>query len=83
MPAGGFCNVVGGERIPFEEFNTPPVVESADTAPFFHNHTVKDLESAVAFYGTPAFQAGTFSIGNPAKNTTPISISSDPERSGS
>jgi hypothetical protein len=63
---------------PFEEFNTPPLVESADTAPFFHNHTVKDLESAVAFYGTPAFQAGTFSIGNPANGATPVSISPDP-----
>ena len=39
-----------------EEFNSPPVVESADTGPFFHNHTVGDLESAMAFYGTPAFQ---------------------------
>jgi hypothetical protein len=39
-----------------EGFNSPPVVESADTAPFFHNHTVIDLESAVAFYGTLAFQ---------------------------
>ena len=43
-------------HLEFEEFNSPPVVESADTGPFFHNHTVKDLESAVAFYGTPAFQ---------------------------
>ena len=43
-------------RLELEEFNTPPVVESADTGPFFHNHTVKDLESAVAFYGTQAFQ---------------------------
>ena len=44
-------------HLELEEFNSPPVVESADTGPFFHNHTVKDLESAVAFYGTPAFQA--------------------------
>ena len=43
-------------HLEFEEFNSPPVVESADTGPFFHNHTVADLESAVAFYGTPAFQ---------------------------
>ena len=49
----------------FEEFNSPPVVESADTGPFFHNHTVADLESAVAFYGTPAFQTfGTESWGH-------------------
>jgi cytochrome c peroxidase len=80
MPAGGFGNfrVVGSTRIPFEEFNTPPVVESADTAPFFHNHTVKDLESAVAFYGTDAFQKAPFSIGNPANKAIPIKISSDP-----
>ncbi len=80
MPLGGFGNFfeVDGVLLPFEEFNTPPVVESADTAPFFHNHTVKDLESAVAFYGTPAFQEGPFSIGNPANGGIPISISSDP-----
>jgi cytochrome c peroxidase len=56
----------------FEEFNSSPVVESADTGPFFHNHTVEDLESAVAFYGTAAFQT---SIQN---NATPVSISGDP-----
>ena len=80
MPAGGFGNfrVVGNARIPFEEFNSPPVVESADTAPFFHNHTVKDLESAVAFYGTDAFQKGPFSIGNPVNKAIPIKISAEP-----
>ena len=54
-----------------EEFNSPPVVESADTGPFFHNHTVKDLESAVAFYGTPAFQ-------NSLPGAVPVDISADP-----
>ena len=49
------------------------MVESADTGPFFHNHTVKDLESAVAFYGTPAFQTSV--PGTPAH---PVSISADP-----
>ena len=59
-----------------EEFNSPPLVESADTAPFFHNHTVADLESAVAFYGTPAFQASI-----PGRNPLggmQVQISSDP-----
>ena len=55
-----------------EEFNNPPVVESADTGPFYHNHTVGDLESAIAFYGTPAFQN---SLQNGA---TPVNISADP-----
>jgi cytochrome c peroxidase len=59
-------------HLEFEEFNSPPVVESADTSPFFHNHTVGDLESAIAFYGTPAFQ-------NTGQNgATPVSISGDP-----
>ena len=79
LPGGGFGNFcpvfICGQLVPFEEFNTPPLVESADTAPFFHNHTVKDLESAIAFYGRPEFQSPK-SIGNP--NAIPIAISSDP-----
>jgi len=79
LPGGGFGNfcvvAICGQQIPFEEFNTPPLVESADTAPFFHNHTVKDLESAIAFYGRPEFQSPK-SIGNP--KAIPIDISPDP-----
>ena len=59
-------------HLEFEEFNSPPVVESADTGPFFHNHTVKDLESAVAFYGTPAFQTCSSQL------AIPVNISADP-----
>jgi cytochrome c peroxidase len=55
-----------------EEFNSPPVVESADSGPFFHNHTVKDLESAVAFYGTQVFQTSL------ANGGFPVNISPDP-----
>ncbi|HZO54592.1 MAG TPA: hypothetical protein VFB63_17900, partial [Bryobacteraceae bacterium] len=61
-----------GFHVELEEFNSPPVVESADTGPFFHNHTVKDLESSVAFYGTPAFQ---FTFSN---FVVPVQISPDP-----
>ena len=77
---GGFGNVqelgppIG--QVQAEEFNSPPVVESADTGPFFHNHTVEDLESSVAFYGTPAFQNGLFSIG---RRFIPVAISQDPK----
>ena len=31
------------------EFNTPPLVEAADTGPFFHNNAVATIEEAVAF----------------------------------
>ena len=69
---GNTDDIPGFGHFELEEFNSPPLVESADTAPFFHNHTVKDLESAVAFYGTQPFQT---SIGG---GGTPVTISSDP-----
>jgi hypothetical protein len=36
-------------------FNTPGLVESADTGPFFHNNSVETIEGAVAFYTGDAF----------------------------
>lgn len=36
-------------------FNTPSLVEAADTGPFFHNHSVATIEGAVAFYNGDAF----------------------------
>jgi mono/diheme cytochrome c family protein len=56
----GFGNPGNGE------FNTPPLVESADTGPFFHNNSVETIEGAVAFYNGDAFTrspAGQLLIG--------------------
>jgi mono/diheme cytochrome c family protein len=36
-------------------FNTPSVVEAADTAPFFHNNLVDTLEDVLLFYVGPEF----------------------------
>ena len=53
-----------GEKIPADDglgfpgdrtFNTPGLVESADTGPFFHNNSVETIEGAVAFYTGDAF----------------------------
>lgn len=55
-----------------EGFNSPSVVESADTGPYFHSHMIEDLESTVAFYGTPAFQSTIWGL------ATPVSISPEP-----
>jgi len=57
---GGFGTVTpeGGALPPGlceEDFNTPPLIEAADTAPFFHNNAVDTLEAAVAFYNDDAF----------------------------
>ena len=48
-PDDGFGNPGSGE------FNTPSVVEAADTGPFFHNNAVETIEGAVAFYNGDSF----------------------------
>ncbi len=55
---------LSGERVPPDDglgtpgdgtFNTPSVVEAADTGPFFHNNSIETIEGAVAFYDGDAF----------------------------
>lgn len=48
-PDDGFGNPGIGE------FNTPTLVEAADTGPFFHNNSVETVEGSVAFYNGDAF----------------------------
>ncbi|MFL6263300.1 MAG: hypothetical protein ACJ76Y_26695 [Thermoanaerobaculia bacterium] len=38
-------------------FNAPPLIEAADTPPFFHSHIASTIEDAVAFFNSPQFQA--------------------------
>ncbi|QPK62580.1 hypothetical protein IVG45_17255 [Methylomonas sp. LL1] len=45
-------------------FSTAPLIEAADTAPFFHNNAVSTLEEAIASYNSDAF------------NTSPTSLTS-------
>lgn len=58
---GGFgrtpCTGAGGAQpCGNGRFNAPPLVEAADTGPFFHNNSINTIESAVQFYqfGIPA-----------------------------
>jgi len=54
-------------------FNVPPLVESADTGPFFHNNAVATIEAAVGFYDGDSF------------NNSPAGLflkSIDPEKKG-
>jgi len=53
-----------GEKVPRDDgfgrpgdgtFNAPPLVEAADTGPFFHNNAIETIEGAVAFYNGQAF----------------------------
>ncbi|MFQ5972471.1 MAG: hypothetical protein ACE5Q3_09060 [Alphaproteobacteria bacterium] len=39
------------------EFATPPLVEAADSPPFFHNNAVDTIEDAVRFYNSKAFNS--------------------------
>lgn len=36
-------------------FNTPSLIEAADTGPFFHNNSIETIEGAVAFYDGESF----------------------------
>ena len=45
-PTGGFGN---------GSFNSPVLVEAADTGPFFHNNSIETIEGAVDFYNSTAF----------------------------
>jgi hypothetical protein len=67
-PDGGFgvtnfgfdCNGKGA-RDCFGDgsFNVPPLIEAADTEPFFHNHSAASIEDAVTFYTTDAAFLGS------------------------
>ncbi|MGH7599766.1 MAG: hypothetical protein ACREOI_25715, partial [bacterium] len=55
-----------GEPVPFDDgfdipgdstFNTPPLVEAADSGPFFHNNAIETIEGAVSFYNGEAFNS--------------------------
>ena len=74
---------LSGEKVPRDDglgtpgdgtFNTPPLVEAADSGPFFHNNAIETIEGAVAFYdgaafnGSPAGQA----VGGIALDATQI-----------
>ncbi len=56
-PDGGFgqsgVSPTGG--IGNGSFNTPVLVEAADTGPFFHNNSIETIEGAVDFYNSTAF----------------------------
>jgi hypothetical protein len=56
-PDGGFGRekVNGVPGFGNGTFNTPPLVEAADTPPFFHNNAVSTIEGAVAFFNSDAF----------------------------
>jgi hypothetical protein len=58
MPADDGFGIPGDRT-----FNTPPLVEAAETGPFFHNNAVETIEGAVGFYDGQAFNnspAGRF-----------------------
>ncbi|HWO08260.1 MAG TPA: hypothetical protein VNN80_02235 [Polyangiaceae bacterium] len=46
------------------QFNTPPLIEAADTAPFFHTNAFTSIEDAIGFYNSTAFNT------SPVTNST-------------
>jgi cytochrome c peroxidase len=56
---------VGPDALGFGDgtFNTPPVIEAADTGPFFHDNSITTIEGAVAFYNSAAFNGSPSGTG--------------------
>jgi mono/diheme cytochrome c family protein len=59
-------------------FNTPPLVEAADTGPFFHNNSIETVEGAVAFYNSLAFDSSPAGRFLAANDPDDISIQLEP-----
>lgn len=55
-------------------FNTPSLVEAADTGPFFHNHSVATIEGAVAFYNGDAFNNSPAGLAIRGENSRAINL---------
>jgi hypothetical protein len=55
-------------------FNTPPVIEFADTMPGFHNDSADTPEAVVAFYTSTDFQRSQASTDLIARFGTPITL---------
>ncbi|GEM_PF-200589 len=68
LPADGGAGAVPDEngRLGNGRFNTQPLIEAAETAPFFHNNTAATLEDAIRHYRTEAFLNSGVVQENPA-----------------
>jgi hypothetical protein len=54
-------------------FNTPSLVEAADTEPFFHNNSFATIEDAVTFFTTDAFKFSPAGLVNGVPTAIPLS----------
>jgi hypothetical protein len=62
---GGFGN---------NRYNTPVVIEAADTGPFFHDNAIQTIEEAVDFYNSDAFNNSPAGAGFRGQDTGRIGL---------
>jgi hypothetical protein len=55
-------------------FNTPPLIEAADTGPFFHTNAFTTIEDAIAFYNSPAFNQSAAGLAGAPIALTPTQV---------
>lgn len=66
----GFDNAFGDGS-----FSVPPLIEAADTGPFFHNNARgPDIENAVAFYASAPFGFSPAAVALEARFGTPLNL---------
>ena len=70
-----FTPGAGNEGFGDGTFVTPPLIEAADTAPFFHNNSAATLEDVIAHYSSAHFNnASGGKFPNNPTNLEPISL---------
>jgi hypothetical protein len=74
MPRDGGFGATENDEDSFGDgsFNSTPLVEAADTGPFFHNDSARTLEEAVTHYTTDAFNSSRGIGGQIAMTRTQI-----------
>jgi cytochrome c peroxidase len=55
-------------------FSTPPLIEAADTGPFFHSNAFESIEDAIEFYNTAAFNQSPAGLAGTPIALTPAQI---------
>lgn len=79
LPADGGFGIQTQDGISFgnNTFNTPSLVEAAETAPYFHNSMFPTLEEAIAFYTSDEFNFESFAGNSIRKGNNGIPIDLD------
>jgi len=82
---GGFGTVLDPDTGGFGDgrFATPSIIEAADTPPYFHNNVSPDLDNAIFFYQSDAFQQSPAGVELLARDSAGVPLAIETFKLGS